>query len=66
MKVESVTLLLHTLARFEMKPPNFHEQHSMLEYSFLHIVLQAHCFTGTKDEAKELIDNGLYIGITGW
>lgn len=25
-----------------------------------------HCFTGTKDEAKEYIDLGAYIGISGW
>ncbi|XP_065052352.1 deoxyribonuclease TATDN1-like [Rhopilema esculentum] len=25
----------------------------------------AHCFTGTSTEAKELLDNGLFIGITG-
>ena len=26
----------------------------------------AHCFTGTKNELLELLDLGLYIGITGW
>jgi TatD DNase family protein len=26
----------------------------------------AHCFTGTGDELRELLDLGLYIGITGW
>ena len=26
----------------------------------------AHCFTGTEDELRELLDLGLYIGITGW
>lgn len=25
----------------------------------------AHCFTGTKEEAHQLINNGIYIGITG-
>jgi TatD DNase family protein len=26
----------------------------------------AHCFTGQRDELRELLDLGLYIGITGW
>jgi len=26
----------------------------------------AHCFTGNRDELRELLDLGLYIGITGW
>ena len=26
----------------------------------------AHCFTGNGDELRELLDLGLYIGITGW
>ena len=25
-----------------------------------------HCFTGTKEEAKDYLDRDLYIGITGW
>lgn len=25
-----------------------------------------HCFTGTRNEALECLDNGLYLGITGW
>ena len=27
---------------------------------------KAHCFTGTKEEAADYFDQGLYIGITGW
>ena len=27
---------------------------------------KAHCFTGTKEEAADYLDQGLYIGITGW
>ena len=30
------------------------------------IVLKVHCFTGTASEAREFLDHGLYIGITGW
>lgn len=26
----------------------------------------AHCFTGTKEQMKDYLDLGLYIGITGW
>ncbi len=26
----------------------------------------AHCFTGTKEELRAYLDQGLYIGITGW
>jgi TatD DNase family protein len=26
----------------------------------------AHCFTGTREQAKAYLDMGLYIGITGW
>lgn len=26
----------------------------------------AHCFTGTKEEARDYLDMGLYIGVTGW
>jgi TatD DNase family protein len=26
----------------------------------------AHCFTGNKDQLREYLDMGLYIGITGW
>ena len=26
----------------------------------------AHCFTGNREELRELLDLGLYIGITGW
>lgn len=27
---------------------------------------KAHCFTGTKEEAADYLDQDLYIGITGW
>ena len=26
----------------------------------------AHCFTGTRDEAKSYLDLGLHVGVTGW
>jgi len=26
----------------------------------------AHCFTGTKEQMKDYLDMGLYIGVTGW
>lgn len=32
----------------------------------LNLFFQAHCFTGTKGEASDYLDQGLYIGITGW
>ena len=34
--------------------------------TYVKFFFQAHCFTGTKEEASDYLDQGLYIGITGW
>ena len=37
-----------------------------MELKVYPIVFKAHCFTGTKEEVADYLDQGLYIGITGW
>ncbi|NNC97019.1 MAG: hydrolase TatD, partial [Gammaproteobacteria bacterium] len=58
----------------EVQLPVFLHQRDAHE-AFLEIITEqidslnggvAHCFTGTKEQMKDYLDLGLYIGITGW
>lgn len=59
------------LAKCYNKPVYLHCRDAFNDFKeilteFLPIKGVVHCFTGTKEEAEWIINNGLYIGITGW
>jgi TatD DNase family protein len=69
---EVMEKFLHHAKNFPHLSLFLHERDAF--YDFMSLMKNAnvsnksvvHCFTGTKEQAKTYLDNGYYIGITGW